>query len=117
MIIRIKNLRLRAVIGVNDWEREVKQDLIINVEFEFDGGKALASDDIKDTIDYKQLKRRIIREMEDSEYHLLDAFAGRILEIVMDDARVTKATVEVDKPHALRFADSVSVLCSSEDSR
>lgn len=114
MIIRIKNLRLRAVIGLNDWERKVQQDLTINIEMGFDGEKAGVSDDIGDTVDYKALKKRIRSEVEASHYKLLEALGTHILNIVMDDARVQRASVEVDKPHALRFADSVSVTCSRE---
>ena len=114
MTIRIKDLRLRAVIGLNEWEREIEQDLIINIEMEFDGAKAAQTDDIQDTVDYKAMKRRIKEEVEHSQYHLLEALASHILEIVMGEKKVARATVEVDKPHALRFADSVSVRCSAE---
>ena len=114
MIIRIKNLRLRTIVGVNDWEREAKQDVIINIEFEFDGTQAIETDRLEDTVDYKAMKRRIITAVENSRFYLLDKLAGRILEIVMEDERVRRAMVEVDKPQALRFADSVSVCCSAE---
>jgi FolB domain-containing protein len=114
MLIRIKNLRLRTVIGVFDWEREHQQDVIINIELKFDGSAAAASDALDDTIDYKALKKRIMAEVEQSSYQLLEKLAGRILEIVMDEPRIDAATVEVDKPSALRFTDSVSVVCSAE---
>ena len=114
MIIRIKNLRLRTVIGMNDWERKTQQDLIINIEMEFDGTKASQSDDIKNTVNYKTLKKSIITEVEQSRYHLIETLASHILEIVMKYDKVQRAIVEVDKPRALRFADSVSVTCSSE---
>lgn len=114
MITHIKNLRLRAIIGVNDWEREHKQDVIINVKVEFDGSKAAESDNIRYTVDYKKIKERIIREVKNSKFYLLEKLADHILKIVMADKKVIKATVEVDKPHALRFADSVSVICSEE---
>jgi D-erythro-7,8-dihydroneopterin triphosphate epimerase len=112
MIIRIKNLRLRTIIGVNDWERTQAQEIIVNIEMELDGAKAAASDDIADTVDYKSLKRQIMAEVENSSYFLLEKLSARILEIVRADSRVQRATVEVDKPSALRFADSVSVSCS-----
>jgi len=114
VIIQIKNLRLRAVIGLNAWEREVQQDLIINIRMEFQGRQAAQTDDIQDTVDYKAIKRRIMAEVEKSHYHLLEALAAHTLDLVMEEKKVLKATVEVDKPHALRFADSVSVSCSAE---
>ena len=114
MIIRIKNLKLRTIIGANDWEREKEQDVIINVEMEYDGKQAARTDDIRDTVDYKVMKRRIIEEVERSRFCLLDALADHVLKIVMAEKKVQRATVEIDKPHALRFADSVSVVCSAQ---
>ncbi len=114
MIIRIKNLRLRTIIGVKHWERRKVQDVIINVEIEFDGSKVAESDNIHDTINYKAVKNRIVEEVEKSRFYLLDRLASHVLKIVMEDKKVQRATVEVDKPNALRFADSVSVSCSAE---
>lgn len=114
MRIRIKNLRLRAIIGIYEWERKNKQEVVVNVEFEFDGEKAANSDAIEDSVDYKTLTKKIISEVEGSSFQLLEALSSHILGIVMDDARVKRATVEVDKPGALRFAKSVSVVASSE---
>jgi FolB domain-containing protein len=111
MIIRIKNLRLRAIVGINPWEREQTQEVVLNVELEFDGAKAAASDRIEDTVDYKRLKRQIMQEVEASQYFLIEKLAARVLEIVRAESLVTRATVEIDKPSALRFADSVSVSC------
>jgi FolB domain-containing protein len=111
MIIRIKNLRLRAIVGVNPWEREQAQEVVLNIELEFDGAKAAASDRIEDTVDYKRLKRQIMQEVEASKYFLIETLAARALEIIRAEPLVTRATVEIDKPSALRFADSVSVSC------
>ena len=114
MILRIKNLRLRTIIGVNDWERKEKQDVVINVEMELAAHEAVESDRIESTLDYKTLTKRIIREVEQSNYYLLEKLAHHILQTVLGERRVKRATVEVDKPSALRFADSVSAYCSAE---
>jgi D-erythro-7,8-dihydroneopterin triphosphate epimerase len=114
MRIHIKNLRLRTIVGVDAPERERPQDVIVNVTMDFDGSKAAISDDIGDTVDYEAAKRRIAAEVESADFHLLERLAHRILEVVMEDPRVRRATVEVDKPHALRFTDSVSVSCSTD---
>jgi D-erythro-7,8-dihydroneopterin triphosphate epimerase len=113
MLIRIKNLRLRTIVGINDWERNNFQDIILNIEIELDGTRVIETDDIKDTVDYKLLKRSILQEVEESRFYLLDKLAGHILRLIMENEKVHYAKVEVDKPHALRFADSVSVTCSS----
>ncbi|MDZ7373332.1 MAG: dihydroneopterin aldolase [candidate division KSB1 bacterium] len=112
MLIRIKNLRLRTILGVEDWERRERQDVVINVEVEFDGSDAVQSDKLEHTLDYKALTKRIIQEVESSRFHLLETLAQHVLNLVLEQERVIAARVEVDKPNALRFADSVSVVCS-----
>ncbi len=114
MIIRIKKLRLRTIVGTNDWERERLQDVVITVEMEFDGSRAAETDSIDDTVNYRTIKKRIIEAVENSRFHLLEKLADHVLQIIMEDDRVQRAEVEVDKPHALRFAESVSVSCSAE---
>jgi D-erythro-7,8-dihydroneopterin triphosphate epimerase len=107
--LSIVDLLLRTVIGDNEWERDVKQDVVINLSFEFDASKAIESDAIADTVDYKALKRSIIAEVEGSRYRLLEKLAAKVLALAMENNRVISATVRVDKPQALRYAKSVSV--------
>ncbi len=114
MKIHIKNLRLKTIIGINVRERAEKQDVIVNVEVELDASRATETDRIEDTINYKTLTKRIISEVELSEFYLLEKLAHHILNIVLENEKVKRGTVEVDKPHALGFADSVSVSCSGE---
>jgi len=113
-LIEITDLHLRTVIGANDWEREVKQDVIINVQMEFDPARAIESDDINDTVDYKAVTKSIIKLVEGSQFYLIEKLADSILKIVTGTPGVSGATVRVDKPQALRFAQSVSVTLSSE---
>ena len=114
MIVKIKNLRLRTIIGIYDWERTELQDVIINAEIEFDGKAASASDKIEDTVDYKKINKKIIETVESSRFLLLEKLAQTILNTILKDKKVKRAKVEVDKPGALRFTDSVSVECNSE---
>ncbi len=109
MIIRIKNLRLRAIIGVNEWERKERQAVIVNAEIEFDGANAVLTDHINDTIDYRTISRRLIEFVESSGFQLIEALAGNLLNVLFEDPRVTRARVEIDKPNAIRSADSTSV--------
>jgi D-erythro-7,8-dihydroneopterin triphosphate epimerase len=108
-VIRISNLRLRAVVGTMDWERSAPQDVVFNIELCFDHSAAAASDDIDDTVDYKALKLELIEMVEKSEFRLLERLAAAALDICLARAKVERAVVRVDKPKALRFADSVSV--------
>jgi D-erythro-7,8-dihydroneopterin triphosphate epimerase len=112
MVIRIKNLRLRTVIGVHEWERRAKQEIIVNLSMEFDGSAAARSDDLNDAIDYSAIKRRLLEKVEQTQFFLLEKLVEYILDLVMEEHRITSASVEVDKPHALRFAESVSVTSS-----
>ena len=116
MKIRIKNLRARTIIGIYEWERNHLQEIVINIEMVFDGSKAIETDTIEDTVNYKDLKKQILAEVEASGFQLLEKLADHILQIVMSDPKVQKASVEVDKPHALRFADSVSVVVEKDRS-
>ena len=108
-VIKIKNLRLRTIIGIFDYEREHKQDIIINMKILFDDKKAASTDDINDTVDYKKMTKKIIAEVEMSEFFLLEKLASFILDIIMEDQKVLGAKIKVDKPHALRYADSVAI--------
>jgi D-erythro-7,8-dihydroneopterin triphosphate epimerase len=113
-IIKITNLHLSAIIGCNDWERIKKQQILINISMEFDPYPAIDRDDLNLTLDYRSIKKRIIAEVENSSFMLLEKLTNHILEIIMSNASVLSATVRVDKPKALRFADSVSVELSAK---
>lgn len=108
-IIRITELSLKTIIGIFDWERKRKQKVVINVELEFNASKAIKTDDVKDTVDYKVITKKIIQHVEESKYFLLEKMAGSVLKIILDDPKVKRAKVRIDKPGALRFARSVSV--------
>lgn len=114
MIIKIENLKLRTIVGIYDWEKEKKQDVIINIEIEFDGTKAIESDSIEDTIDYKTITKEIIDMVEGTDFNLIERIAGDAMKIVMKNEKVDKARVRVDKPGALRFTDTVSVTQTEE---
>lgn len=114
MIIRIKDLRLRTIIGFKEWERDKKQDITINLRIETSTERAVESDDINDSIDYKVITKKIIDSVEETEFLLLERLAGFILDIIMEDERIDRCTIEIDKPHALRFARSASVELTRE---
>jgi D-erythro-7,8-dihydroneopterin triphosphate epimerase len=115
--IRITDITRSTIIGANEWERETPQEVIINIEFSFDASKAIETDRLDDTVNYKHLKKRIVAEVETSRYRLIEKLAARILDIVLEDARILRAAVRVDKPGALRYAKSVSVEVSDSRSK
>ncbi|MCP4600392.1 MAG: dihydroneopterin aldolase [Proteobacteria bacterium] len=107
--IHIRDLQVRCIVGINDWERQKKQDVIINLTLYTDFLKAQASDRIEDSIDYKALKNRIVTKVEESEFFLVERLAGMVAEMCLADPRVQRVDVTVEKPGALRFARSVAV--------
>ena len=110
--IRIKNLRLRTYIGINEDEINNKQDVIVNVKIEYKADQATGSDNMADALNYKIITKRIIQLVEDNRFALLEKLTADVLAIAAEHPRVIYAEAEVDKPHALRFSDSVS-LCLS----
>ncbi|HFE49029.1 MAG TPA: dihydroneopterin triphosphate 2'-epimerase [Chromatiaceae bacterium] len=114
LTIRIKNLRLRTYIGFNDDERRKRQDVVINVRFDYRAEKAADSDDVDYAVNYRTITKKIIAHVEGNNFLLLEKLAAEVLELVMEAEAVRYARVEVDKPHALRFADSVSASLSAE---
>jgi dihydroneopterin aldolase len=112
MIIKIKNLHLYTIIGLNAPERVKKQEVVINLEIEIPGENAAASDEVNDTVDYKKLKNDILERGEKTDFKLLEKLASFVLDITMQNPKISRATVEIDKPGALTSADSVSVTLS-----
>jgi len=107
--IRVKNLLLRTFIGFNPEELVNKQDVVINLEIEISvPNEALESDEPNGIYDYKKITKRVITYVQDGRFKLLEVLTKNLLEMIMEDDRVRWAKVEVDKPHALRFAESVS---------
>lgn len=106
--IRIKNLRLRTYIGFNDDEQQKRQDVVINVCFSYEADEAAEADDVKYAVNYRTITKEIIGLVEEQRFMLLERLAADVLELVMSRSSVIFAEVEVDKPHALRFSDSVS---------
>ncbi len=112
--IRIKNLKLRIIVGINPEERIHKQDVLINITADIDNSKAIQTEDINDTLNYRNLAKSVIEFVEKSEFYLLDTLVDKVLNLVMSDDMVIRATVEIDKTTVLRYCDSVSLSKSSE---
>ncbi len=107
--IHIRDLALRCIIGIYPEERETRQDVVVNVTMETDLRAAGQSDSIDDTVDYKRIKLAILDFVEASRFGLIESLADGIAAICLDDPRVQRTTVTIDKPGALRFARSVAV--------
>jgi FolB domain-containing protein len=107
--ILIQDLLIRGIIGIHDWEREKKQDILINVVMEADCQAAGESDDFRDAVDYRAVTKEIIALVEDSSFFLVEKLAEEAAKICLKDPRVQVARVRVEKPGAVRFSRSVGV--------
>jgi D-erythro-7,8-dihydroneopterin triphosphate epimerase len=110
--IRIRDLRVSCIIGINPKERVEKQDLVFNITLYSDLSKAGKSDRIDDTVNYKTLKDRIVDFIRESSFFLIEKAADEVAAICLSDPRVRAVDVSVDKPGALTYAASVSVKIS-----
>ena len=109
MIIRVKNLKLQTIIGIHEWERTRPQPVVINMEIELDAQEAVETDRIEDTVDYEKVTDAIVQDVESTSFFLIETLVHRIMDLVMINPKVQKASVEIQKPDAIRLADSVSV--------
>ena len=107
--IHIKNLRLRTYIGLNEEEQTKLQDVVISIRVDYDGRAAASRDAVEHALNYRAITKQVIALVENNRFLLLEKLVFDVLNRVLDFDGVQHAAVEVDKPHALRFADSVSL--------
>lgn len=111
--INIKNLRLRTFIGINDEELRKQQDLILNIRIHYRVDGALQHDDIDHALNYRTITKAVIQHVEEGRFLLLESLVNEVLQLVMREPKACYVEVEADKPHALRFSDSVSITLSA----
>lgn len=109
-IIFLNDLRVQTVIGIWDWERAIKQTVGIDLEMATDIRKAASSDSIQDTLDYKNVAKRIIEFVESSSFQLVETLAERIAGIIIDEFDVPWVKVRLSKPGAIRGSKEVGIL-------
>lgn len=107
--IHIRDLHLRCIIGIFPDERRERQDISIDVTLYTDLRAAGRSDRIEDTVDYKNIKKEIVDMVENSTYYLIEKLAQEVADVVLEHEGVARVLITVDKPGALRFAQSVAV--------
>jgi len=107
--IRVKDLSLRTFIGINEDEILNKQDVLINLTILYSAQEAVRDNDIDHALNYRTITKAIIAYVEGNRFALLERMTQELLDLVMANQSVLYAEVEVDKPHALRSAESVSI--------
>ncbi|WP_373185310.1 dihydroneopterin triphosphate 2'-epimerase [Halopseudomonas sp.] len=111
--IRVKDLRLRTFIGIKEEEILNRQDVMINLTILYPAAEAVEVNQIDQALNYRTITKAVIRHVEENRFALLERLTQELLDLVMAHPEVEYAEVEVDKPHALRFAESVSVSLSA----
>ncbi len=107
--IEIRDLLVRTIIGVNDWERRDRQDVLINLRLYTDTRAAGQSDRIEDALNYRSVTKRVIALAEESRFYLVEKLAEEIARLCVVEFGVPRVQVWVEKPGALRFARTVGV--------
>ncbi len=87
-IIYLRDLRIDTIIGIYDWERRMKQTIILDLEMGTDIRKAANSDNIDDTLNYKAVAKRLMSYVGSSEFELVETLAEKIAEIIMTEFKV-----------------------------
>ncbi len=112
--IVIENLRARGILGVDDWERTHRQDVVVTIELRADLREVGRTDRLEDTVNYRSVSKRVRRHIEKVERQTIEALAGDIAGFCLEEERVRAVTVRVDKPDALRGTGSVGVEVTRE---
>lgn len=105
----IKDLLVRGIIGINDWERKRAQDILINITLFTDTHRAAETDHINDCVNYSTMSKRVQAHAESAERLTVEALANDLAKICLEDKGVQKVILRVEKPGAVRFAKSVGV--------
>ena len=108
--IYIRDLRVETIIVIFGWEREVRQQISMDLDFEFDVSVPGKSDSIDDTLDYKKITKSLIAFIESSEYKLIEALGEGIVDHLKSKFGIKKVKLRLSKPGALRFSKDVGIM-------
>src|SRR3982750_4237668 len=107
--IFLHGLEVECIIGFIEWERRVKQTIVLDVEMPVDCARAAASDDVADTLDYKKVAKRLIAFVGSSEFKLVETLAHRAAMLILEEFAVQWVRLSVNKPGAIRHSKDVGV--------
>ena len=107
--IFIHALKTETIVGIFDWERQVKQTVVMDIEFSADIRKAALSDSIDDTLNYKGVAKRVLAFVEESSFHLVETLAEHIAMLILEEFGVSWVSIALSKPGAIRSSRDVGV--------
>src|SRR5579871_6115132 len=108
--IFIHALKTETIIGIYDWERQVRQTVVIDLAFSADVRKAALSDSIEDTLNYKRVAKRVLTFIQESKFHLVETLAEHLAMLILEDFGVASVHVALSKPGAVRSSRDVGVI-------
>lgn len=108
--IFLNELKVETVIGIWEWERKIRQTVLIDLEMSADIAKAAITDEVEDTLNYKSVAKRVQSFVAESSFQLVETLAERIAEIVREEFSVEWVKVRVNKPGAIRGSRDVGIL-------
>jgi len=109
-VVLIEGLEIRTVIGIYDWEREIRQTVRLDIEMDWDISKAGKTDDIADTLDYKAVSKRLIDYVESASFGLIEALAEHCAQIILQEFSVPRVRLKISKPLKYLGMDYASVV-------
>ena len=109
-VIFLSGLTVDCIVGIWDWERKVRQKIVLDLEMEADVRRAAATDSIEDTLDYKKVSKRLLAYVGESQFQLVETLAERVAEIVVTGLGVPWVRVWLTKQGAIRGARVVGIL-------
>lgn len=107
--IFLTELEIETIIGIYDWEREVKQTVSIDLELPVDAARAAASDHVDDSVNYKAVAKAVIALVQESRFQLIETMAEEIARLILNEHGVAWVRVSVSKPGAIRGSRNVGV--------
>ena len=106
----IRGLKVKATVGVFEWERQIRQNLVLDLDLRTDAARAAASDELEDSVDYKAISQRVAEFVEASEYKLVESLADALANLIREEFKVDWLRLRVSKPYAVRIAREVGVV-------
>ena len=108
--IYLSGLRIETIVGIWEWERQIPQTVVIDLEMAADIKKAAATDSIEDTLNYKLVAKRVTALVVDGKFQLVETLAERVAQTIIDEFSVPWVKVTVNKPGAIRGARDVGII-------
>ena len=113
--IFLSEMKIETTVGIWEWEKRIKQQVIIDIEMSADIKKAAATDQIEDTLNYKAVAKSVRKLVEESSFQLVESMAEKISELVIGEHNVSWVRVKVNKPGAIRGSKGVGIIIERDD--